>query len=85
MGRATGNFARYSELSRDLVQATCVVLRIVLHVVYRLYRHSEAFKPPAVCDRRRCNALAAACKRSEESREGQRAFAERRSPEFRGR
>ena len=45
----------------------------------------EALKPPADRDRARCEALAAACNRSEDYREGQRAFAERRSPEFRGR
>lgn len=45
----------------------------------------EALKPPADRDRARCDALAAACNRSEDYREGQRAFAERRSPEFRGR
>ncbi len=45
----------------------------------------EALKPPAERDRARCDALAAACNGSEDYREGQRAFAERRSPEFRGR
>ena len=45
----------------------------------------EALKPPADRDRARCEALAAACNQSEDYREGQRAFAERRSPEFRGR
>ncbi len=45
----------------------------------------EALKPPADRDRARCDALAAACNRSEDYREGQRAFAERRPPEFRGR
>ena len=45
----------------------------------------EAIKPPADRDRARCDALAAACNRSEDYREGQRAFAERRRPEFRGR
>ena len=45
----------------------------------------EALKPPADRDRARCDTLAAACNRSEDYREGQRAFAERRSPEFRGR
>ena len=45
----------------------------------------EALKPPSDRDRARCEALAAACNRSEDYREGQRAFAERRSPEFRGR
>ncbi len=45
----------------------------------------EALKTPAERDRVRCDALAAACNASEDYREGQRAFAERRSPEFRGR
>ena len=45
----------------------------------------EALKPPTERDRALCDALAAACNRSEDYREGQRAFAERRSPEFRGR
>ena len=45
----------------------------------------EALKTPADRDRARCDALAAACNESEDYREGQRAFAERRSPEFRGR
>ena len=45
----------------------------------------EALKPPADRDRARCDALAAACNASEDYREGQRAFAERRSPQFRGR
>ena len=45
----------------------------------------EALKPPADRDRARCDALAAACNESEDYREGQRAFAERRAPEFRGR
>ena len=45
----------------------------------------EALKPPALRDRARCDALAAACNESEDYREGQRAFAERRSPNFRGR
>ena len=45
----------------------------------------EALKTPADRDRARCDALAAACNRSEDYREGQRAFAERRSPNFRGR
>ena len=44
----------------------------------------EAIKSPADRDRARCDALAAACNRSEDYREGQRAFAERRSPAFRG-
>ena len=45
----------------------------------------EALKPPADRDRARCETLAAACNRSEDYREGQRAFAERRYQEFRGR
>ncbi len=45
----------------------------------------EALKPSAERDRARCDALAAACNESEDYREGQRAFAERRAPEFRGR
>ena len=45
----------------------------------------EALKPPPERDRARCDALAAACNESEDYREGQRAFAERRAPEFRGR
>ena len=45
----------------------------------------EAVKPPADRDRARCDALATACHRSEDYREGQRAFAERRAPVFRGR
>ena len=45
----------------------------------------EAIKPPSDRDQARCDALAAACNRSEDYREGQSAFAERRSPEFRGR
>ena len=46
---------------------------------------AEALKPPADRDRARCEALAAACDRSEDYREGQRAFAERRPPVFHGR
>ena len=45
----------------------------------------EAIKPPSERDRARCDALAAACNQSEDYQEGQSAFAERRSPEFRGR
>ena len=45
----------------------------------------ESLKPPADRDHARCDALAAACNRSEDYREGQNAFAERRPPEFRGR
>ena len=45
----------------------------------------EALKPPSLRDRARCDALAAACNESEDYREGRRAFAERRSPNFRGR
>ena len=45
----------------------------------------EAVKPPPERDRARCDTLAAVCNRSEDYREGQRAFAERRPPEFRGR
>ena len=45
----------------------------------------EAIKPPSDRDRTRCDELAAACNRSEDYREGQRAFAQRRSPNFRGR
>jgi len=45
----------------------------------------EAIKPPSDRDRARCDALAAACNQSEDYREGQSAFAERRSPSFRGR
>ena len=45
----------------------------------------EALKPPSDRDRALCDGLAAACNRSEDYREGQRAFAERRSPDFRGR
>ena len=45
----------------------------------------EAQKPPADRDRARCDALAAACNRSEDYREGRQAFAEGRPPEFRGR
>ena len=45
----------------------------------------EALKTPSDRDRARCDALAAACNESEDYREGQRAFAERRSPDFRGR
>ena len=36
-------------------------------------------------DQALCDAFAAACNRSEDYREGQRAFAERCSPDFRGR
>ena len=45
----------------------------------------EAIKPPSDRDRARCDALAAACNRSEDYREGQSAFAERRPANFRGR
>ena len=45
----------------------------------------EAVKPPSERDRDRCDALAAACNASEDYIEGQRAFAERRRPDFRGR
>ena len=45
----------------------------------------EALKPSAERDHARCDALADACNRSEDYREGQRAFAERRRPAFRGR
>ena len=45
----------------------------------------EALKPPAERDRARCDALAAACNESEDYREGQTAFAEKRPPVFRGR
>ena len=44
----------------------------------------EAIKVPSDRDHARCDALAAACNASEDYREGQRAFAERRSPNFRG-
>ena len=45
----------------------------------------EALKPPSERDRARCDTLAAACNESEDYGEGQRAFAERREPVFRGR
>jgi len=45
----------------------------------------DSLQSPEDRDHARCDDLAAACKRSEDYREGQRAFAERRSPEFRGR
>ena len=45
----------------------------------------EALKSPSERDRARCDGLAAACNESEDYREGQRAFAERRAPVFRGR
>ena len=45
----------------------------------------EALKPPSERDRARCDALAAACNESEDYREGQTAFTERRAPVFRGR
>ena len=45
----------------------------------------EALKPPADRDHARCDALAATCNESEDYGEGQRAFAERRVPVFRGR
>ena len=45
----------------------------------------EALRSPPERDRARCDALAAACNASEDYLEGQRAFAERRAPEFRGR
>lgn len=44
----------------------------------------ESLKPPADRDHARCDALAAACNESEDYREGQSAFAEKRAPEFRG-
>ena len=45
----------------------------------------EAVKAPSDRDHGRCDALAAACNASEDYREGQHAFAERRSPKFQGR
>ena len=45
----------------------------------------ESLKPPADRDHARCDALAAACNQSEDYHEGRSAFAERRSPNFRGR
>ena len=45
----------------------------------------EALKPSAERDRALCDALAAVCNESEDYREGQSAFAEKRAPEFRGR
>ena len=45
----------------------------------------EALKLSSDRDRARCDALAADCNRSDDYLEGQRAFAERRSPAFRGR
>ena len=45
----------------------------------------KALKPPSDRDRTRCDTHATACNRSEDYREGQGAFEERRSPEFVGR
>ena len=45
----------------------------------------EAVKPASDRDRARCDTLAAACNQSEDYLEGQRAFVERRFPNFRGR
>ena len=45
----------------------------------------EALKPPSDRDHARCDTLAAACNESEDYLEGQRAFAQRRAPDFRGR
>ena len=45
----------------------------------------EALKPPSDRDHARCDALAAACNESEDYLEGQRAFTQRRAPDFRRR
>ena len=40
--RALANFQLYREISRDLLEASCWVLRMVLDIAYRVYRHFDA-------------------------------------------
>ena len=42
INRALANFHLYREISRDLLEASCWVLRMVLDIAYRVYRHFDA-------------------------------------------
>ena len=41
VGRALPNFHTYTDMSRVLLETTCWVLRMVLHIAYRIYRHFD--------------------------------------------
>ena len=45
VGRALPNFHTYTDMSRVLLETTCWVLRMVLHIAYRIYRHFDRASP----------------------------------------